>query len=75
MHIINHQVPPDKVAGDAPLLVSLGSDSPGIFATDLHSEFYHLYSVLRFEENMRDVDALAAVAQVNERGRIYRFHV
>ncbi len=63
-----------KVAGDAPLLVSLGSDDPGIFATDMRSEFYHLYSVLRFDENMRDVDALAAVAQVNERGNIYRFH-
>ncbi len=63
-----------KMAGDAPLLVALGSDDPGIFATDMRSEFYHLYSVLRFDENMRDVDALAAVAQVNERGKIYRFH-
>jgi hypothetical protein len=63
-----------KLEGDAPLLVSLGSDDPGIFATDMRSEFYHLYSVLRFDENMRDVDALAAVAQVNERGNIYRFH-
>ena len=63
-----------QMAGDAPLLVALGSDDPGIFATDMRSEFYHLYSVLRCDENIRDVDALAAVAQVNERGKIYRFH-
>lgn len=67
-------IPGRKVEGDAALLVSLGSDDPGIFATDMRSEFYHLYAVLRNEEGMRDVDALQAVANLNERGRIYRFH-
>jgi hypothetical protein len=67
-------IPGHRVEGDAALLVSLGSDDPGIFATDMRSEFYHLYAVLRNEQGMRDVDALQAVANLNERGRIYRFH-
>ena len=67
-------IPGHKVEGDAALLVSLGSDDPGIFATDMRSEFYHLYAVLRNEQGMSDVDALQAVATLNERGRIYRFH-
>lgn len=67
------KAPGHAVAGDPDVLVSLGSDDPGIFAGDLSSEFYHLYAVLR-QEGDSDQQALARLAQVNERGRQYAFH-
>lgn len=63
-----------RVEGDSQPMVSLGSDDPGIFATDMRSEFYHLYAVLRKELGMTDVTALQALSFINECGRIYRFH-
>jgi hypothetical protein len=59
--------------GDVPIMVSLGSDDPGIFAGNLKGEFYQLYAVLR-KHGLLDTDALHQVAAVNERGRQYRFH-
>lgn len=59
--------------GDVPIMVSLGSDDPGIFAGNLRGEFYQLYAVLR-KHGLSDTDALRHVAAVNERGRQYRFH-
>lgn len=59
--------------GDVPIMVSLGSDDPGIFAGNLKGEFYQLYSVLR-KQGLLDTEALRHVAAVNERGRQYRFH-
>lgn len=59
---------------DPAVMVSLGSDDPGIFATSLKGEFYHLYSVLRHDYGLSDCEAIRAVGQVNERGRIFRFH-
>ncbi len=59
--------------GDVPIMVSLGSDDPGIFAGNLKGEFYQLYAVLR-KHGMLDTEALRHVAAVNERGRQYRFH-
>lgn len=59
--------------GDVPIMVSLGSDDPGIFAGNLKGEFYQLYAVLR-KNGMLDTEALRNVAAVNERGRQYRFH-
>ena len=67
------KAPGHAVAGDPEVLVSLGSDDPGIFAGELSSEFYHLYAVLR-QEGDSDQQALARLAQVNERGRQYAFH-
>lgn len=59
--------------GDVPIMVSLGSDDPGIFAGNLKGEFYQLYAVLR-KQGLSDGDALQRVATINERGRQYRFH-
>lgn len=59
--------------GDTPIMVSLGSDDPGIFAGNLKGEFYQLYAVLR-QQGLSDADALRHVSIVNERGRQYRFH-
>lgn len=67
------KAPAHAVKGDPEVLVSLGSDDPGIFASDLSGELYHLYAVLR-QEGDSDQQALARLAQVNERGRQYAFH-
>ncbi|WP_010324753.1 hypothetical protein [Marinobacterium stanieri] len=60
--------------GDVPMSICLGSDDPGIFAADLKSEFYHLFVVLTRKFGLSPTDALRKVAEVNENGRIYRFH-
>lgn len=59
--------------GDPEIMVSLGSDAPGIFAGDLSGEFYQLYSALR-NQSLGDGLSLAYLAPLNERGRKYRFH-
>lgn len=66
-------VPGHVQEGDTPIMVSLGSDDPGIFAGNLKGEFYQLYAVLR-QQGCSDADALRLVSIVNERGRQYRFH-
>ncbi len=58
---------------DPDIMVSMGSDDPGIFSNDLSTEFYQLYVVLR-ENGSTDMDALSLLATINERGRQYRFH-
>lgn len=58
---------------DPDILVSLGSDDPGIFSTDIETEFHHLFFALK-HSGLNEVDALQRVAKINERGRIYRFH-
>lgn len=67
------RVPGFVKEGDPHIMVSLGSDDPGIFAGDLHSEFYQLYSALR-NQRISDSEALGYLSVVNERGRKYRFH-
>jgi adenosine deaminase len=59
--------------GDPEIMVSLGSDDPGIFAGDLNGEFYQLYSALR-NEGLGDIAAMQHLRPLNERGRQYRFH-
>jgi hypothetical protein len=66
-------VPGFKQEGDPAIMVTLGSDDPGIFAGDLRGEFYQLYSVLR-DNGFSDREALGFLAPINERGREYRFH-
>lgn len=66
-------VPGFKQEGDPAIMVTLGSDDPGIFAGDLRGEFYQLYAVLR-DNGFSDRDALGFLAPINERGREYRFH-
>jgi len=67
------RVPGFTQPGDPPIMVTLGSDDPGIFAGDLNSEFYLLYATLR-GTGLGDKEALNYLAPVNERGRQYRFH-
>jgi len=67
------QVPGFLEEGDPEIMVSLGSDDPGIFAGDLNSEFYQLYATLR-EVGLGDKSALAYLSPLNERGKQYRFH-
>ncbi len=63
-----------KLEGDSNMLITLGSDDPGIFATDMRNEFYHIFGVLRSEFNYSPHDALSCVARLNDNGRIYRFN-
>jgi hypothetical protein len=58
---------------DPEILVSLGSDDPGIFSTDIETEFHHMFFALK-HRGLNEAEALRRVAQINERGRIYRFH-
>jgi hypothetical protein len=67
------RVPGHFAPDDPEIMVSLGSDDPGIFAGDLNGEFYQLYAALR-KEGIGDKPALDYLATVNERGRQYRFH-
>lgn len=67
------RVPGFVQEGDPEIMVTLGSDDPGIFAGDLNSEFYQLYSALR-NHGLSDDTALKHLAPLNERGRQYRFH-
>jgi hypothetical protein len=67
------RVPGHVEAGDPAIMTCLGSDDPGIFAGDLETEFYLLYATLR-RQNTSDVESLQRVSELNERGRIYRFH-
>lgn len=58
--------------GDYPPPIVLGTDDPGIFATDIKGEFYHLFASLC----KRDLNAQAALnlmAEVNENGNRYAF--
>ncbi len=59
--------------GDPEIMVSLGSDDPGIFAGNLETEFYLLYGALR-RAGLGDSEALGRLSVLNERGRTYRFH-
>ena len=64
----------EVIEGDVSMSICLGSDDPGIFAADLKSEFYHLFVVLTRKFGLSSAEALKKVAEVNENGRIYRFH-
>lgn len=67
------RVPGHVFEGDPEIMVSIGSDDPGIFAGDLETEFYQLYSALR-NQGIGDTAALNYLSPLNERGRKYRFH-
>ncbi|HFG1893181.1 TPA: hypothetical protein ACGF3M_003352 [Vibrio cholerae] len=66
-------VPKLAIKGDSPMLVTLGSDDPGIFATDMRNEFYHIFGTLveHFEYPVND--ALELASRLNENGRVYHF--
>lgn len=67
------QLPDRVITGDYKMLVSLGADDPGIFATDIKNEIYHIFSCLVNNYNYDCKDALTKVAELNENGRIYNF--
>lgn len=67
-------LPGATLPGDIPMSICLGSDDPGIFAADLKSEFYHVFSVLIGRFKLSPDDALIKLSKINENGRIYRFH-
>ncbi|MCK1884739.1 hypothetical protein [Pseudomonas aeruginosa] len=67
------RVPGHVEDGDPEIMVCLGSDDPGIFASDLETEFYLLYATLR-RLGLSDTEALNRLSTLNERGRTYRFH-
>jgi len=67
------RVPGFVQEGDPEIMVSLGSDDPGIFACDLTTDFYQLYAALQ-NQGLGDKAALNYLAPLNERGRKYRFH-
>ncbi|EKZ98814.1 hypothetical protein D769_13416, partial [Cupriavidus sp. HMR-1] len=67
------RVPGALQEGDPEIMVSLGSDDPGIFAGDLGGEFYQLYSALR-NRGIGDKAALDYLKPLNECGRTHRFH-
>jgi len=73
-HALRWMRVPGHVEEDDPeIMVSLGSDDPGIFAGDLETEFYLLYTTLR-KHGLSDAASLQRLAVLNERGRVYRFH-
>jgi adenosine deaminase len=67
------RVPDHIEVGDPEIMVCLGSDDPGIFATNLEIEFYLLYGAIR-QSGLNDSEALTHLRILNERGKIYRFH-
>ncbi|GAD02665.1 hypothetical protein AALB_2745 [Agarivorans albus MKT 106] len=66
-------VPARVIKDDSPMLIALGSDDPGIFATDMRNEFYHIFGTLveHFEYSVND--ALQLTSRLNENGRVYHF--
>lgn len=61
------------INGDYPMLVTLGSDDPGIFATDMRNEFYHIFGSLVEHFKYSVDEALELTAKLNDNGRIYHF--
>lgn len=58
--------------GDADMNICMGSDDPGIFATDLKNEYYHLYMCLR-NAGLSAHEALEKLRRVNNAGRQFAF--
>lgn len=61
-----------KKTGDADMNICVGSDDPGIFATDIKNEYYHLYMSLR-NAGLSAQRAVELLRKVNEAGRVYAF--
>ncbi len=66
------KVPSVTPPGDPDILVTLGSDDPGIFATDIETEFHHLFFA-SMAHGLNEREALERVSAINENGRIYGF--
>lgn len=66
------QVSGCRVDGDTEMDICLGSDDPGIFASDIKAEYYHLFCMMK-EYGLSDEEAVSKLAKANETGRIYSF--
>lgn len=58
--------------GDTPPPVVLGSDDPGVFATDIKAEFYHLFASL-CKRGLNSEKALEKLVRMNQSGTRYAF--
>lgn len=61
-----------KIEGDISPLIVLGSDDPGVFATDIKAEFYHIYASLR-KRGLNSQEALEKMIKIDENGNRYAF--
>lgn len=61
-----------KIEGDISPLIVLGSDDPGVFATDIKAEFYHVYASLR-KRGLNSQEALEKMIKIDENGNRYAF--
>ena len=74
LHILRWlQVPGCAIAGDTEMDICIGSDDPGIFASDIKADYYHLLCCMK-ELGLSDVDAVEKLATLNDTGRIYAFN-
>lgn len=62
----------NALAGDSPPPVVLGTDDPGVFATDIKAEFYHIYASL-CKRGLNSQAALEKLIAMNQCGARYAF--
>ncbi|MBR5292975.1 MAG: hypothetical protein IKU32_08715 [Clostridia bacterium] len=66
------KVPGVGYEGDEEMTVCMGSDDPGIFASDLKNEFYHVYACLT-QAGLSPAQCMSYIRRLNDAGRIYAF--
>lgn len=60
------------VEGDCEMDICIGSDDPGLFATDIKSEYYLLFCLMKMR-GLSDAEAVTKLSKLNETGSIYAF--